>query len=350
MAAAARLRFCLFFGILRAWIRLPGLDGISSLWVAVGGARPTAPARGSPIRRIALPGVGSGNARARLAAGKEENGHPMPQREAHGTITPMTSSLSIEGWRLRRRQPAARRRALRVAVTGRALIARDVIRRLSAAGIAEVFLPEASPGGTIADVLVICDSDPSLVRDAALWAVRTCPDTAVVIAAREGLALCREAARASGLTPHLIVAPGGMPRAAVERRRIALALRAAASQAEVPIIGGDGFAGTRPLWRYATVAGIPIDELVGAHDPSTADPQSGEVSDTLLAASAAALARAILLDRRLVLCCTGWADGPFGIPGGYVTAPFRVGARGVEEPLPVRLTVEERALLIRASV
>jgi len=282
----------------------------------------------------------------------------------------MTSGLSIEGWRLRRRQPAARSRALRVAVTGRAPIARDAAWRLAGAGVAEVILSADSPNASAAaaldlggrirhavhlehaapvDVLVVCDPDESRVRDAALWAARTCPDTAVVIASRDGLALCRAASRASGLNPHLIVAPGGMPRAIVERGRMARALGVSASQADVPIVGGDGYAATRPLWRYATAAGIPIDELAGARDPATMPPPGGEVPDGLLAASAAALARAILMDRRQVLCCGGWAEGVFGVPGGWVTAPFRVGARGVEEPLPLRLTIEERALLNRAS-
>jgi len=279
----------------------------------------------------------------------------------------MTSSLSIEGWRRRRRQPAARARALRAAVLGPGRIGRDVARRLAAARCAEVILSAATEGEASdalldlgarvrhvihldrvapVDVLVVCDPDPERVRDAALWAARTCPDTALVIAARDGLELSRQAARASGLTPYLILSPGGMPRAAIERHRVARALGVGASQVEVPVIGGDGYGATRPVWRYAAVGGIPLDQLLGVRDPSAQAPPEGEVPDGALAASAAALVRAILLDKRQVLCCGAWVEGAFGVPGGYVTAPFRVGARGAEEPLPLRLTLEERASLL----
>jgi malate/lactate dehydrogenase len=42
-------------------------------------------------------------------------------------------------------------------------------------------------------------------------------------------------------------------------------------------------------------------------------------------------------------------QGAFGLPGGYVSAPVRVGARGAEEPLELRLSLEERAALQRCS-
>jgi malate dehydrogenase len=73
------------------------------------------------------------------------------------------------------------------------------------------------------------------------------------------------------------------------------------------------------------------------------------ITEDALAAAAVVLARAVLRDRRQVLSCGTWVEGAWGIPGGFVTAPVRVGARGAEEPLPLRLTLEEQAFLQRAA-
>jgi malate dehydrogenase len=246
---------------------------------------------------------------------------------------------------MRRAPGRPRERAPRAVVVGEGTIAIETARRLAASRIAEVRVSQEQ----VSDALVVCSADPSFVREVALGAARICPWTALILAAREGLALSREAARASGLAPWLILSPGGLPHAAAEASRLARRLDLSASQICVPVIGGDGPEGTRALARYTTVAGIPAADL-GA-EPPRAWPGGPRVriTEEALVSAAVALARAVLWDRRLVLSCGAWVDGAFGIPGAYVTAPVPVGARGAEEPLPLSLTLEERAYLQAAA-
>jgi malate dehydrogenase len=261
-------------------------------------------------------------------------------------------------------------------VVGNGPAAVEAARGLAAHGSAEVLISVATRGaaraaeealggavraivglddGAPADVLMVtadCHgafSSGGAAGSAALWAARNCPDAAIILLAGDGAGACREAARRSGLPSWLILAPGGMPLAATERGRLARVLGVDASQIAVPVIGG-AKTGWRPLRRYATIAGIPLSEpclaSLSAHTESGEGPGPPEI---LLVSSAVMLARAVLQDRRQVLSCCAWVEGFFGIAGAFVSVPVRVGARGAEEPLQMRLSLEERALLQHAA-
>lgn len=285
--------------------------------------------------------------------------------------------ISLEGWRQRRRGREPRSRPLRVAVVGEGPLAQEVTRRLAGRGTAEVILSSESPGAreqairslghavrhTVrlegaapTDALIACAAagtggrlPASRVADLALWAARTCPDSALIIAASGGLSLSREASRASGLSPYLILSPGGMPRAVATAAEVAGALGVSAAQVQIPVIGGDDSAQpSHALWGYATVSGMPVREMSPVR--TQGHRAARNPSDIALAAAATTLALAVTEDRRQVLCCGCWVEGSYGIPGAFVTAPVPVGLRGAEEPIPLRLTLEERSLLQRAAV
>jgi len=243
-------------------------------------------------------------------------------------------------------------------------------QRLASGGIAEVVLSaqtrssaqqaaEASggafrstvllDGAAPTDALILLEPGPALTRDVALWAARTCPYTTLILAAREGLALCHEAARASGLPPWLILCTGGIPRAFAESAELARLAGASVTQVCVPVIGGDPPSGLAVLTRYATVAGIPARDLGLPLEPPWPAKPAERVPDGALVVAAVQLTRAVILDRRQVLCCGGWVQDSLGISGGFVIAPLRVGVRGAEEPLHLKLTLEERSLLQRAA-
>jgi len=283
------------------------------------------------------------------------------------------------GWRLRRRQRTGARRAPRAVVVGEGSLARETARRLAVGGAAGVVLCVRSHGeadevsrdfaGSVrpaidldgaapADALIICAgprvAPPErlrLVRDVALWAARTCPYTALIIAAPNGLALSYEASRAGGMPPWLILSPGGLPRATAMAARIARRLQVSPSQVCVPVIGGEEDE-TVILDRYCTAAGIPWWDLLDADGKDVNEPAVVGASgpqESSLALASVVLARAVLQDRREVLSCGAWIESAFGLGGAFVTAPVPVGARGAEDPLPVRLIPKERACLQRAA-
>jgi len=269
------------------------------------------------------------------------------------------------------------RRPLRAVIAGEIGSALEAARGLVAAGGAEVVVAVETPAEERAasaallmkdgasraallmkdaapcDVLIVLWSEASRVRDVALWAARTCPLTALVLAPAGtvgALDLSRQAALASGLAPGLILSPGGMPRARAEARRLAERLGVCSSQFCIPIIGGEQESDRRLLHRYATVAGIPARELSEKEWRIWVEEPAPAIGAGSIMTCAIRLARAVLEDRLEVLSCGAWVGGDAGLPGGFVTMPVRVGARGAEAPLPLKLTLDERALLQRAAV
>ena len=281
-----------------------------------------------------------------------------------------------EATRLRRRRTAdprssRPRRPPRAVIAGELAQAVDAAAALAALGGAEVVVAVETPleqraassmlGGAArvcllmkdaapCDALIVLWEEPSRVRDVALWAARTCPLTVLILTRGDTLELSRQAARASGLSPWLILSPGGMPRARAEVRRLAERLGASGSQVCVPVIGGGLEEQRRLLHRYATVAGIPAREISEKDWRRWIEDPPPAIAAGAATTCALALARAVLEDRLEVFSCGAWVGGDAGLPGGFVTMPVRVGARGAEEPLPLKLTLDERALLQRTAV
>jgi malate dehydrogenase len=125
------------------------------------------------------------------------------------------------------------------------------------------------------------------------------------------------------------------------------------------VLGGHGDTMV-PLIRYSAVAGIPVPDLVkmgwSTSDKIDAIVQrtrggGGEIVGLLKtgsafyapASSAIQMAEAYLRDKKRVLPCAAWCDGPYGLDGLYVGVPAVLGAGGVERVVEIELNAEEKA-------
>jgi malate dehydrogenase len=115
-----------------------------------------------------------------------------------------------------------------------------------------------------------------------------------------------------------------------------------------------------PLPRFSTVAGIPITELISkeridAIAKRTAD--GGAEITKLVGTSAwyapgqaaAQMVEAILKDKKKVMPCSVFLQGEYGIKDLFVGVPCKLGARGVEQIIEVKLTAEEDAALKKSA-
>jgi malate dehydrogenase len=59
-------------------------------------------------------------------------------------------------------------------------------------------------------------------------------------------------------------------------------------------------------------------------------------------AAAAQMVDSILLDEKRILPCTALLEGEYGIEGLYMGVPVKLGARGIEEIVKLRLSAEEK--------
>src|SRR5262249_8788403 len=115
-----------------------------------------------------------------------------------------------------------------------------------------------------------------------------------------------------------------------------------------------------PLPRYSTCAGVPITELLPADRIEaicmrTAD---GGAEITKLVgtsawyapgAAAAEMVEAMLNDKKKILPCSVFLQGEYGIRDLFVGVPVKLGARGLEQIIEVKLMAEEAAALKKSA-
>jgi malate dehydrogenase len=126
------------------------------------------------------------------------------------------------------------------------------------------------------------------------------------------------------------------------------------------VLGGHGD-DMVPLVRYTTVAGIPISELMPAERVEAIVQRTrkggGEIVSLLKTGSAyyapsagtIEMIDAVLLDRKRILPCATYLNGEYGVKGIYMGVPVKLGAKGVEQIIEIKLTDEERAMFDKSA-
>jgi malate dehydrogenase len=61
------------------------------------------------------------------------------------------------------------------------------------------------------------------------------------------------------------------------------------------------------------------------------------------------MVEAILKDKKKILPCAAYLQGEYGIHGLFVGVPCKLGARGLEQIIQIRLTDEEQAALKKSA-
>jgi malate dehydrogenase len=116
-----------------------------------------------------------------------------------------------------------------------------------------------------------------------------------------------------------------------------------------------------PLPRYSTVAGIPLPDLLdqGTIDRLVKRTRDGgiEIVNFLKtgsayyapSASAVQMIEAIVKDKKRILPCSIQLQGEYGIHDTVVGVPIKLGKKGMEEIIRIKLTQEEQASLNKSA-
>jgi malate dehydrogenase len=165
---------------------------------------------------------------------------------------------------------------------------------------------------------------------------------------------------ATGLPHHRVVGMAGVLDSARFRYFLAEEFQVSVEDVTAFVLGGHGDLMV-PLVRYATVAGIPVPDLIKmgwtTQDKIEKIVQrtrdgGGEIVNLLKtgsafyapASSAIAMAESYLRDKKRVLPCAAWLTGQYGVKDLYVGVPVVIGAKGVERIVELQLNPDERAL------
>jgi malate dehydrogenase len=141
---------------------------------------------------------------------------------------------------------------------------------------------------------------------------------------------------------------------------IAMELNVSVENINAFVLGGHGDTMV-PLPRYTTVAGIPITELMDAATIEKLVDRTRKggaeivgllkTGSAFYAPSAAAvqMAEAIIKDKKQILPCAAYLEGEYGINGVFVGVPCKLGSRGIEDVIQVKLTADEQAALQKSA-
>jgi malate dehydrogenase len=156
-----------------------------------------------------------------------------------------------------------------------------------------------------------------------------------------------------------IIGMAGVLDSARMRTFIALELNVSVENVHAFVLGGHGDTMV-PLPRYSTVAGVPLTELLSKEriDAIVKRTADGGAEITKLVgtsawyapgAAATEMVDAILKDKKKILPCSVYLQGEYGIRDLFVGVPVKLGARGLEEIIQIKLTPEEDAALKKSA-
>ena len=199
-----------------------------------------------------------------------------------------------------------------------------------------------------------------IMSDVVAKVVAASPNCILVIVSNPLDAMAQTAFKQSGFPRERVIGMAGVLDSARFRTFIAEELHVSVENVTAFVLGGHGDTMV-PLPRYSTVAGIPITELIApdrlealvqrTRDGGAEIVKHLKTGSAYYAPSAAAveMVEAILKDKKKILPCAVYLQGEYGINGLYVGVPVKLGEKGVEQVIEIKLTPEEQAALNRSA-
>ncbi|WP_322480987.1 malate dehydrogenase [Thermogemmatispora sp.] len=190
--------------------------------------------------------------------------------------------------------------------------------------------------------------------------IKYSPNCILIVVTNPLDAMAQLAYHVSGFPRNRVVGMAGVLDTARFRTFIAQELNVSVRDVQAYVLGGHGDTMV-PLARMCTVAGVPISQLLPAERieqiiQRTRD-GGAEIVNLLgtgsayFAPSAAVLQMvdSIVLDKKMIMPCSAYLQGEYGIHNLFVGVPVKLGANGVEQVIELELTEEERALLQKSA-
>jgi malate dehydrogenase len=262
----------------------------------------------------------------------------------------------------------------KVTVVGAGNVGATLVQRIAETGLADVVMVDVVEGVPQGKGLDLMEAGPVLGYDARIVGANSYDETAGsdIIVITAGLArkpgmsrddllaangdIVKNVALETGKrSPKArVIGMGGVLDSARFRTFIAMELGVSVENTHAFVLGGHGDTMV-PLPRYSTVAGIPITELMtkAAIDKLVDRTRNGGAEIVALlktgsayyapSASTLEMVVAVLLDKKKILPCSVYLEGEYGVKGAFAGVPVKLGAKGVEQVIEIKLSADENA-------
>jgi len=162
------------------------------------------------------------------------------------------------------------------------------------------------------------------------------------------------ATKHSGLPRNRVIGQAGILDSARMAAFVAQALDVSIENVQTAVLGGHGDEMV-PLTRYSTVFGRPLNEWLSPESLAQIVERTrkggGEIVNLLgtsayyaPGAALAKMAEAVLLDSKLIVPCSTYLQGEYGLTDICFGVPCKLGAKGVEQIIEFDLTAEEKQM------
>ena len=190
--------------------------------------------------------------------------------------------------------------------------------------------------------------------------VKFSPNAILIVVTNPMDAMAQSAFKVSGFPKNRVIGMAGVLDSARMSTFVAQELSVSVENVHSFVLGGHGD-DMVPLPRYSTVAGISILELLPKDrlDGIVTRTRNGgaeivnlmKTGSAYYAPSAAVveMIEAILKDKKKILPCAVYLQGEYGIDGLFMGVPVKLGERGAEQIIEVKLTADENAALQKSA-
>jgi malate dehydrogenase len=207
------------------------------------------------------------------------------------------------------------------------------------------------PGMTRDDLMA---KNAEIVKNVTRSVTKLSPNCILIIVSSPLEEMTYVALRASGFDRSRVIGMAGVLDASRLRTFIAMELDVAVEDVEATVLGGHGDE-MIPMIRYASVAGVPVTQLLTAErGQAIADRVRNagtEIINLLKTGSAfyapsaavAAMIEAIVRNKPRIMPCAVWLDGEYGLSNVVMGVPVKIGTAGVRQIIELDLDDDELA-------
>ena len=212
--------------------------------------------------------------------------------------------------------------------------------------------------GMSRDDLVKVNTD--IVKSVVGQVVEKSPDAILIVVSNPLDVMTYVTYKVSKFPRERVIGMAGVLDTSRMRTFIAMELNVSVENVHTFVLGGHGDTMV-PLARYTTVAGIPVTELIpedrldaivkrtrdgGAEIVSLLKTESAFYAP---AASIVEMIDSIVKDKKKILPCTVLCNGEYGFDDIFIGLPVKLGKRGLEQIIEIKLNKEESEALKKSA-
>lgn len=213
------------------------------------------------------------------------------------------------------------------------------------------------PGMSRDDLL---NTNAGIIKSVTEQAVAKSPKSILIVVSNPLDVMVYVAQKVSGFERHRVIGMAGVLDTARYRTFIAMELGVSVEDVTAFVLGGHGDSMV-PLPRYTSVAGIPVADLMPQERINAIVDRARnggieivnylKTGSAFYAPSSAAvqMVESIVKDKKRILPCAVYLQGEYGLKDTVVGVPVKLGRKGVEQIIEIKLTPEEDAALKKSA-